>query len=133
MHRPVPSRTGRWLLGQVLARLGVDHELLQLGAQPFAQRLRRAFVAAAPGHQDLDLLLDAVLPQARRALVEVVADQVAPRVVAFEVEVEVDLREYALAVHLVRLPTAHDFHTSWPAGASTGRSDPPRSSPRSAA
>src|SRR5207247_2587319 len=72
----------------------------------------RHLVAAAARHERLDLLLDAVLPQAGRALVQVVADQFPAVVAALQIQVQVDLGEHLATVGLVRITAAHGGHTS---------------------
>src|SRR5262245_12497042 len=87
------------------ARLG--HEGTELGAQSGPEIVGRAVAAAAPGDEGLDLLLNAVFAQARRALVEVVLDGTAALVGALQVQEQVDLVQDLPAVDLMSVATAH--------------------------
>ena len=68
----------------------------------------RLFTAALRGQQPLQLLVEAVLGQARRALVQVAGQERAPLPVALVVEEQPHLGEHLGAVGLVRVAAAHD-------------------------
>ncbi len=68
----------------------------------------RLLAAALAGQQPLELLVDAVLGQARPALVEVLGQQRAPALVALVVEEQPDLGEHLGAVGVVVVPAAHE-------------------------
>ena len=76
----------------------VDRHLGDPHADALVQALRRLIAAAAPGDEGPDVLLEAEMPQARRARVEMLTDAVAQRVVALVVEVEVDVAQDVVAV-----------------------------------
>src|SRR4051794_30424716 len=84
--------------GQELVALRLDRVLAELDPEPLAQLLRRRLVAAAAGDEGFHLVLDAVLAQAVRAVVEVTLDQLSSVVAALEVEVQVDLADHDAAV-----------------------------------
>src|SRR3954447_13206256 len=79
----------------------------QAGQHGDAQRLGRPLPTTAAGDEQLDLLLDAELPQARRALVEMVPDEPLAIGVDLPVEVQVHLVEDVVTVRLVWRSTAH--------------------------
>ena len=81
----------------------LDAHLADPGHDAHPQRVGGAVVTAAAGDEHLDLLLDAELPQAGRALVEVLADLVLGVVVDLAVEEGVDRVEDLAAVGVVRV------------------------------
>src|ERR1039458_9653651 len=76
-------------------------------------------VAAVLVHQPLDRLFQAVLPQARAALVEMLADLRLARGTELAVQVGVDPVEYLATRSLVGFPAAHDASLPDSAGAPT--------------
>src|SRR5450631_3386517 len=88
-------------------------------------------MAAVLVHQPLDRLFQAVVPQARAALVEMLADLRHGRVPELAVQVGVDPVEYLATRSLVGLSAAHDASLpdsaacgSWPSSAGAGRVTP---------
>src|SRR5262249_23146412 len=88
-----------------------DRHLGDPSPDPVLQRVRGPVAAALAVHQFLHLVLDAELPQARVALVQVLLDPGPMLLVAFVVEELEDLGEDLVARRLVRVPAAHD--SSW--------------------
>lgn len=90
-----------------------EHDRADGVAQALAQALGGVVAAALAGQQLLELLLQAVLGQARRALVKVVLKKLAAFALTLVVEVEPDLGEDLGAVGLVLVTAVHDV-TSTP-------------------
>src|SRR3984957_18136708 len=94
-------------------------------------------VAAGLVHQALDRLFQAVLPQARAALVEMLADLRVTRGAELAIQVGVDPVEYLAARSLVGFPAAHDASlpdsAAWGSGPSPFPAGAGRVTPRSAA
>src|SRR5579875_362013 len=122
------TRTRR-LLGKPNLRLNLPDPHQDLAAQ-----LRRHRVTAAmPGDQPLDRLLKAELPQARTALVQVLADALAVGLGHLPVQVPVHPVKYLAARHFVRLPAAHDLPSPASAASARALAACARTRPRSAA
>src|SRR5579871_3413943 len=128
-YQPVgwASGPGRWAErstgGLSGLRADLRLHLADLREDLVAQLGRRVVAAAAALHQGLDGLLEAVLLEARRALVEMLLDRRAVVIGHLVVDVLVDPVEHRRTVGLVRMPAAHAvaaFPTSRvsPAGAS---------------
>src|SRR5258708_1645927 len=96
---------------------------------------RDGLASAVLVHQALDRAFQAVLAQARTALVEVLAYLRAVDVVEFAVEVGVDAVEHLGTRHLVRLAAAHQASSpgSLPSADPVEDPDADRTRPRSAA
>src|SRR3984893_13408405 len=84
-----------------LAGAGLHSQSVDLGAKPVTEFGRGAFTAATARHQGLHLLLDAVLTQARRALVQVLLDAAPPVLRTLEVEEEIHLIQDLTAADLM--------------------------------
>src|SRR5881397_935054 len=96
-------------------------------AQPALQLVRGVVAAALAGQELLDVLVDAVLLETRRAVVDVGAQRGVPLGAAFAVEEQVDVGERLFAADLVGRTLAHVVHR--PATSSLA----PRMKPRSRA
>src|SRR5215469_5368989 len=100
--RPAPA-----LLGQRLAALDLGPHCGDPSQDLGAKLIRRLFLPAAAVHEPLHELLQTVLPQARPALVQVLADLPGARVLHLAVDVGVDQGEHLCTRHFVRLSAAH--------------------------
>src|SRR5215469_4194424 len=102
-----PTPGGRRLIDPVLGDLELGPDGLDpdqhLGAQPAG----RGLGAAALVHQPLHDVFQAVLAQARAALIEMLADLVVSLVFDLVVEVGVQAGQYLATRHLVGLAAAH--------------------------
>src|SRR4051812_19858152 len=95
------------LLGAVLDRVELDPDFLQPDDEPLLQPVRCGVAAATSGDESLDVLLEAELAQARRALVEMLAHLASAGVVDLTVEVEVDLLDHLGTRDVVGVAAAH--------------------------
>src|ERR1035441_8924970 len=97
-------------------------DLPDAGEHLDAQFARRCVMAAVLMHEAFHRILQAVFAQAWTALVEMLADLRARRLVGFAVEVGVDPLKYLSTGHLMRLSAAHvaSLPGSWPSGDDSG-------------
>src|SRR6185436_3109565 len=116
--RPLDAGGAHLDYGAGRPRLDRDVRLLQHGlanrrAEPVLQLRRGAVTRTLGGQELLELLVEAVLGQARLTLIEVALQQLAPGRVTLVVQEEPHLRQHLRAVRLVR-PTAAHEETSCP-------------------
>src|ERR1039457_4316317 len=125
-RRPHPPRsTGHTLVGGDFGDFGDFQgrpDLPDAGEHLDAQFARRCVMAAVLMHEAFHRILQAVFAQAWTALVEMLADLRARRLVGFAVEVGVDPLKYLSTGHLMRLSAAHvaSLPGSWPSGDDSG-------------
>src|SRR6266487_2204085 len=112
------GRAGYSALASVTLKL--DPDLPDAGHHLDPQLLRGLVVPAALVHQLLDDLFQAVLTQARAALVEVLADLGAARRVQLLVQVPVELRKHLGTGRFVRFAAAHAVSSPGPLSAREG-------------
>src|SRR5215469_8504485 len=99
-------------VGPELGDLELDAHLLDPGEYPRPEFAGHLLGSAVLVHQPLHHFFEAVLPQARPALVQVLADQDEVGALEFAVDVAGDPCEYLAARCLVRFPAAHDASSS---------------------
>ena len=109
--RAVPG--GAASVGAELDPRRLDRDLADPHPDALVQALRRPVAAAAARDQRPHVLLEAVLLQAGRTAVQVLADAIAQRLVGLVVQVEVHVLEHVVAVDVARTEP-HATHDSPP-------------------